>query len=283
MRPRGHDAPGLEDDDEVGAPGYRNAPGHQKHRRFTENVSKVGQHAFFRGRIQRGKGVVEKHKRCPPNEGAGNGQTLPLAAGKVAPARLDQSVQSSRTFSDELPGTRRLEGGRERVVGDVVSFGESVEEVVPHRPAEEVGPLRDVGDPPPMRPKRNLPDVHAVPKDTPQEIRIEPEEEAKERRLPRTRPADHSDKRPRRNPHAKIFELEALRAAGHPPFCGIRTFLGSAEEFVQPLRRDEGAREEEKEHPEREERPEEKDGVLDEGDGRTYRETSPLYESGTYE
>ncbi len=68
--------------------------------------------------IERRRRLVEQQQRRVAQDGAGDGETLPLAAGQRDAALADQRVEALRQAADELAGLREIGGTRDIGIAD---------------------------------------------------------------------------------------------------------------------------------------------------------------------
>ena len=94
--------------------------------------------------VQRRGGFVEDQDRRVLQQGAGDGQALPLAAGEQHAALADQGVEPLGQFLDEFPGIGLARGLDDAVFGHFIEG--AVGDIVAHRIVEQAHILADIGD-----------------------------------------------------------------------------------------------------------------------------------------
>ena len=133
----------VQDQDEVGALDGRQA--------VRDGEDGATFHGVFQGRldgplgfgVEGGGGFVEDQDGGVPQEGAGDGQSLPLPPGEEGAALGDGGVVALRHGGDEVVGVGGLGGGFDLVAG---GFGHAVGDVVGDGVVEEEGVLGDESD-----------------------------------------------------------------------------------------------------------------------------------------
>src|SRR6185437_1189960 len=124
----GFDHPaGLQHQNAVGVADGREAVGDDQHGAVLHQVGERALHQQLALVVERAGGLIKDENGGVLVQGAGNGNTLALAAGKAQAALAQQRIVGLRHGGDELVGQGGLGGGAHRVrtrmgaaVGDVV-------------------------------------------------------------------------------------------------------------------------------------------------------------------
>ena len=99
-------------------------------------------HGLLASRVQPGGGLVEQEQRGVAQEGSRQRDSLPLAAGHAVPALAQHDPEVVRQRGRARRGLDLLARG----------VGPAQRDVLGERAGEEVGALRDPGDPSRQRP-----------------------------------------------------------------------------------------------------------------------------------
>src|SRR5579885_64801 len=137
------DPTALDDDDQVGAADGREAVRDDDCRAPARQVRERLLHKPLRLGVERRRCFVENQHRSIGEDGARDGEALPLPARKKYPALADDGVVAARQLTYELVGVRGARGGLDLGVGRA---GPAVSDVVADGVVEENRLLRDERD-----------------------------------------------------------------------------------------------------------------------------------------
>ena len=190
MGSRGHDAAMVHDDDHVTAKDGREPVGDGDHGAASgELLQSVLDHLLRLGVEGRGR-LVEQEDRSGLEQGAGDGETLLLAAGEEASLVPDHGLVAVGLGHDEIVGV----GEACRLLDFGLRGVETAEaDVLVDRVVEEKALLRHDADLLAQREKGQVAQVSAVDQDSALLRVVEAEQEGKERALSRAAGADQRD------------------------------------------------------------------------------------------
>ena len=152
----------IEGDQIVGDRQQERAVGHHEDRALAADLLEGTAEFLFRLAVETGRGFVEKQDGWIADQGAGDGDALPLPAGKATSGLADIGRVTIRHVDDELvdPGGG---GGLDDLV--VVGVGLAVGDVLAHGALEQDAVLGHVAHPLGELGARELGDVGAIEKD----------------------------------------------------------------------------------------------------------------------
>ena len=200
----------LQDDDSVEA-GHRRQPVGDDDRRasFHQVAESFLDHPLALGVQRRGRLVEDEDGRIG-QDGAGDGDALPLSAGQFDAPFAGDGLEAFRELLDELEGVGLL--GR---LADLLHGGvrPAVRDILRDGPVEQEGLLGHVGDLPPQRDLGDFRNVLPVDADASFLDVRETQEQFREGGLAGTGPADEADALSGGDGHREVFE-DVLDGAG---------------------------------------------------------------------
>src|SRR5579872_982008 len=179
------------------------------HRAPARHAPEVGVDQRLALRIERRGRFVEDHQLGIDDEGAGDGEALTLAAGEVGRAFLDPGLVTLRQALDELLGPGKP-GRAHRVLE--AEAGASGEDVVLHRAVEQEVLLQHDAEALAQMAQIDLAQLRPVDLHRAGIISVDSHQQARDRRLARTRTADQPEHGAGRDGEADLLERRSLGA-----------------------------------------------------------------------
>ena len=134
------DATLVENDDMVGVSNRRETVSdHQSGAPFGEMGERLMDQLFVDG-VEMRRGLVKDEDRSIFEQGPGDGESLPLSAGKLNAALADHGIVGKRQLGDEMVRVSALRGFLDGFIGGL-RLGQA--QVLPNGGVEKVGLLRD--------------------------------------------------------------------------------------------------------------------------------------------
>ena len=197
------DVPVVDDDDGVAVLDGAEAVGDHEHGASRGDLREVLHDDVLALVVERARGFVEDEDARIEDEGARDGDALPLAAGEEAAALADEGVVLLREFLDEGVGAGEVRGGGDLFVGGV---GAGDLDVLLDGAAEEHAVLEDDADLAAEPGWLYLRDVDAVDEDAAALGEVEALDELGEGGFAGAGAADDADLGARRDAEAEAFE-----------------------------------------------------------------------------
>ena len=162
MRPLAHLPTVFDDEDLIGVANRRHALGHDDRHRVSHHRDECRAQVCVGGEVERRERIVEEINARVPDERAGDGQPLSLAAGDVRSALRYDRVEPAGHRRDESHCLGHLERGPQLLVGRI---GVGVTQIAGDAAGEEIGLLGHETDSAPEQLGLDVSDVDAVHKD----------------------------------------------------------------------------------------------------------------------
>ena len=168
-------------------------------------------HQPFALRVQGAGGLVQQQQDRVPQQGAGDGQALTLAAGEAHPALAEEGVETPRQPVQELTGMGGVRGAPHRRLRHPV---QAVADVLPGIGAEDHRVLGDQGDVATKLRGVQVAQVDAVEAQGPDLGVVKAQQELQQGALTAPRGADQSDLFSRPDLEAQVLDHRQLGVGG---------------------------------------------------------------------
>src|SRR5579883_2994212 len=201
----------AQDKDSVGPANLREAMGDEQRGAALQEATNGSLYLILRRAVDGAGGVVENQDARVGEQGAGDGDTLALAAGERDAALADHRLVTFLEAEDELVGLRVSRGPLNRRLVHLLAH--AVGNVLGHRAREEENILLDGRDLRAQRVQAPVAHVHAIHQDAPAIHVVDAVDQLRQRTLARAGLADNGDGLPRLGAERDVFQHGHLAIA----------------------------------------------------------------------